>query len=66
MTRLSEAFRRVRRLERRHRLDAVVIPVVVSAWASTLLSAHGVSDKDARFLLVAMNAKSVVTRDNKR
>jgi hypothetical protein len=39
------------REERRRRLFAVILLVAAWAVASSLLSAHGVSDKDARYLL---------------
>ena len=39
------------REERGRRLVAVILLVAAWAVASTLLSAHGVSDKDARYLL---------------
>ncbi len=43
--------REFRREERRRRLFAVILLVAGWAVASSLLSAHGVSDKDARYLL---------------
>ena len=45
--------------ERRHRFGAVVLLVVASVLVSTVVSAHGVSDKDALFLL-SLNGPAII------